>query len=155
MYDNMIDPMVSIANCGASCPYGEYKFMVTQSNGYYNDHGEFVPVCWDTDEVSVWIYEPPTDVDAGLDQELCDVFTFDLTAVGSDYCSTATNWYSWGFVSQPADAGCNVSFIQPVWTQHRCCNLTVAPVFVNMANLFSDSLNTTDQAMFIAPIGTK
>ncbi|NTV82700.1 MAG: T9SS type A sorting domain-containing protein, partial [Bacteroidales bacterium] len=107
-YENSIDPLVTITNCGTSCPYGEYKFMVTQNNGYYDDNGDFVVKCTDTDEVSVWIYEPPTDVDAGITQELCDVFTFDLTAVGSDYCSAETNWYSWGLVSQPAT--CNVAF---------------------------------------------
>ncbi|NTW24036.1 MAG: hypothetical protein HGA37_05000, partial [Lentimicrobium sp.] len=43
-YENSIDPLVTITNCGTSCPYGEYKFMVTQNNGYYDDNGNFVGI---------------------------------------------------------------------------------------------------------------
>jgi hypothetical protein len=111
-YDNSIDPMVTISNC-APCEYGEYIFKVTQKNGYYNDLYEFITVCEDFDYVSVWIYEQPVDVSAGIDQLLCNDYTFDLTAVGYDYCGdfgvNYNNWYSWTLVSQPAGAGCTVT----------------------------------------------
>jgi hypothetical protein len=110
MYDNMIDPYVNI-NCESGCLYGEYTFKVTQENGYWD--GDFwVAVCWASDEVSVKIYEPPTNVNAGPDQKLCDDFSFDLTASGSDYCSTPTNWYSWTVISQP-DPTCTITLGAP------------------------------------------
>jgi hypothetical protein len=111
-YDNNIDPMVMIMNC-APCQYGEYKFKVTQYNGYYDNQGVFVPVCWNTDYVSVWIYEQPHDISAGPDQLLCNDYTFDLTGVGSPYCGdfgvNYNNWYSWVLVGQPAGASCDVT----------------------------------------------
>jgi hypothetical protein len=103
-----IDPAVSITNC-TSCPYGDYVFSLKQQNGYFNDAGAFVMVCETTDEVTVTIYEQPTDVDAGDDLLLCNDFAFSLTATGSDYECTPSNWYSWTLVSQPAGAGCEVT----------------------------------------------
>jgi hypothetical protein len=113
-YDNNIDPMVTITNCDP-CQYGEYIFKVTQKNGYYDDLGNFVTVCEDSDEVSVWIYEQPEDVNAGIDQNLCEDYTFDLSGTGADYCGdfgvNYNNWYSWTLVSQPVDAGCEVTIV--------------------------------------------
>jgi hypothetical protein len=112
----IIDPSVSITNCSTEpgeCRYGEYVFKVTQVNGYFDRVlGEFVTVCTDSDEVSVWIFEEPT-VDAGEDLLLCNDFAFSLTAVGSEYCGElGTNYfnsYEWSLVSQPLDADCQVS----------------------------------------------
>ena len=110
-YSNSIDPLVSITNCTA-CEYGVYTFKVTQMNGYYIG-STWYTVCQDSDEVSVWIYEEPVDVSAGLDQELCADYTFDLTGVGATYCGDYDvnyhNWYSWTLVSQPAGADCGVA----------------------------------------------
>jgi len=103
-----IDPEVTISNC-STCPYGVYEFILTQQNGYFDDAGAFISVCESTDEVTVTIYEQPTDVDAGDDLLLCDDFAFSLTATGSDYECTPSNWYSWTLVSQPVDADCEVT----------------------------------------------
>jgi hypothetical protein len=104
-------PSVTIGEC-TSCKYGEYVFSLTQENGYIDATGAFVMVCEYTDEVSVWIYQQPIDVVAGEDQNLCNDFTFDLSATGFTYCGdfgvNYNNWYSWTLVSQPSGAGCGV-----------------------------------------------
>jgi len=105
-----LDPIVDITNC-SGCPYGDYIFKVRAENGYYDDLGEWQTVCWDEDEVIVTIYEHPDPVDAGDPQELCNDYTFDLSAdLGADYCGVSDPWYSWIVVSQPTFAGCTVAF---------------------------------------------
>jgi hypothetical protein len=112
---HIIDPLVFITNCSTepdACKYGQYIFVVTQQNGYYDDEQVFHMVCEDSDTVSVWIFEEPTDVSAGPDQKLCNEFAFTLTGVGSDFCGdfgvNYNNWYSWALISQPQVPGCGV-----------------------------------------------
>ncbi len=94
---NELEPSITISqDCGDSCPYGKYIFCLTQSNGYYNDAGQFVEVCTGTDCVTVWNFEQP-DANAGPDQELCNTFAFTLNAVPTDFCGAAdTNYFTWG-----------------------------------------------------------
>jgi hypothetical protein len=116
MDPNMIDPYVTISNECGGCPYGEYIFKVVQRNGYYVGDA-WVTVCEDEDFVSVWIYEQPANIDAGPDQDLCDVHTFDLSGTGYDYCGVFgvnyNNWYEWTLVSQPAGSACTPVFTDP------------------------------------------
>ena len=113
---NTIDPAVSITNC-APCQYGAYVFEVTQMNGYYNDEREFVEICSESDQVTVWIFEQPVDVYAGDDMLLCNDFAFSLVATGAEYCGdfgvNYNNWYTWVLVSGPVGADCEVTFSNP------------------------------------------
>jgi hypothetical protein len=103
-----IDPGVSITNCGP-CPFGEYVFILTQQNGYYDgENREFVEVCSNTDTVSVWIWQP-VEVDAGDDQNLCNDFAFSLTGVGTTYCGYHNNRFEWALISYPTPANCQVA----------------------------------------------
>ena len=115
----VINPIVTITDC-SPCQYGEYVFRVTQANGYVilvGDAWQFIPVCEDSDEVSVWIYEQPEDVYAGEDLNLCNDFAFSLKAVGAEYCGdygvNYNNWYSWTIESQPLGAECQVVITDP------------------------------------------
>lgn len=112
MYPNSAMTYVTLDNCGA-CPYGDFVFIIHQENGYYNDMQEWVMVCEDYDEVTVTIYQQPEGVDAGMTQNLCEDYTFDLTANGADYCGPHSNWYEWTVVSQPAGASCTITFTNP------------------------------------------
>jgi hypothetical protein len=107
-----VTPSVYISNCDP-CQYGEYVFALTQQNGYFDDAGAFKAVCTTTDEVSVWIYEQPENVDAGEDQFLCNTFAFTLNATVDLYCGdfgvNYNNWYTWMLVGQPEGAGCVVT----------------------------------------------
>jgi len=113
----VIDPSVEIGTCDdASCRYGEYVFQVTQTNGYWDPTTEtFVTICSNTDEVSVWIFQEPTDISAGPDMLLCNDFAFSLVATDSEYCGEeGTNYfdsYEWSLVSQPVGADCQVAII--------------------------------------------
>ncbi|MBP6870701.1 MAG: T9SS type A sorting domain-containing protein [Bacteroidales bacterium] len=117
--ESIEDPLVYISEC-SPCQYGEYVFRMTQYNGYYAQVGDmirFFPICEDSDEVSVWIFEQPMDVDAGEDLYLCNDFAFSLTAVGYDYCGdfgvNYNNYYSWTLESQPEGAQCDVVITDP------------------------------------------
>jgi hypothetical protein len=100
----MLQPIITISDCGEECPYGEYIFTLTQSNGYYDNNQNFVAVCETSDDVSVWIFEEP-NANAGLDQNICADFAFTLGAVPSEFCGEEdVNYFTWGeweFVSGP------------------------------------------------------
>ena len=114
---DVVNPWVFISNCDP-CQYGEYVFRLTVQNGYYmmpDRDEDFVVVCESYDDVSVWIWEQPLDVDAGDDQLLCNEFAFSLEATGAEYCGdfgvNYNNWYSWVLVSGPDE--CDVLFSSP------------------------------------------
>jgi len=102
--ENTVDPGVEIS-CTVPCEDGEYVFMLTQANGYYNGQQQWVTVCEDSEEVSVWIFEEPVNVDAGSDMDLCNEFAFSLTGSHDAFCGDAgvNNfvWYSWNMLDQP------------------------------------------------------
>jgi hypothetical protein len=113
-----IDPGVTITNCDANCKYGEYVFRVTQTNGYWDrTTQQFIEVCSNSDEVSVWIFEQPENITAGEDLLLCNDYAFSLNATGSEYCGVYgvnyINSYNWELVNGPEGVECEVAISTP------------------------------------------
>ncbi len=83
--------------------YGVYTFAWVELNSY----GQVD--CADTAYMSVTIFEDPLDVNAGEDDDICEMSTYTLIGAGHDYCQDHALEVSYQW-TQDGDNPCTVTF---------------------------------------------